>query len=417
MTSIVLNAKVVRKTIAVQSKIGVPGQTGATGPAGSDGDDGLSAYQVAVANGFVGTEPQWLASLVGSQGIAGQDGQDGSPGNPGADGHSPAVAFGSGADADRLTVDGVATGPHLTGPQGAPGTTDHSALTNLSADTHAQYHTDARGDARYSPLGHSHAGAYDPAGTAASAVSAHAAASDPHPGYLTPAEGDASFEPKSAGIQSHIASTANPHATTAAQTGADPAGTAASAVAAHASASSAHSIAGVAGLQTALDGKSATGHLHSGLLPAGGTTGQVLAKTSGTDYDTTWVAQSGGGGGGTFQRGATFVNPSGLALPVNDVAVTIPVACTITAVTVLLSGTGSCVIDVWRDSYANYPPTVADSICGGNKPTISAGTKYRDTTLTGWTIALSAGDILIFKLDSVSGSPVSASITLTLEPT
>lgn len=33
-------------------------------------------------------------------------------------------------------------------------------------------------------------------------------------------------------------------------------------------------------------------------IPAGGTTGQVLAKASGDDYDTEWVAQSGGGGGG-----------------------------------------------------------------------------------------------------------------------
>ena len=34
-------------------------------------------------------------------------------------------------------------------------------------------------------------------------------------------------------------------------------------------------------------------------VPTGGTTGQVLAKNSGTDYDTHWVNQSGGGGGGT----------------------------------------------------------------------------------------------------------------------
>jgi hypothetical protein len=142
----------------------------------------------------------------------------------------------------------------------------------------------------------------------------------------------------------------------------------------------------------------------------------VLAKSSGADYATAWVTPSGGGGGGTFTRGATFVNPAGLTLPVNDVAVEIPAACTITAATVLLSGAASCVIDVWRDSYANYPPTVADSICGSNKPTVASATKYRDATLTGWTTALSAGDILIFKLESISGSPVSVSITLTLEP-
>ena len=33
-------------------------------------------------------------------------------------------------------------------------------------------------------------------------------------------------------------------------------------------------------------------------VPAGGTTGQVLAKNSNTNYDTEWVNQSGGGGGG-----------------------------------------------------------------------------------------------------------------------
>lgn len=34
----------------------------------------------------------------------------------------------------------------------AAGTTDHGALTGLSDDDHAQYHTDARGDARYGRL-------------------------------------------------------------------------------------------------------------------------------------------------------------------------------------------------------------------------------------------------------------------------
>ena len=32
-------------------------------------------------------------------------------------------------------------------------------------------------------------------------------------------------------------------------------------------------------------------------LPTGGTIGQVLSKKSSTDYDTEWVAQTGGGGG------------------------------------------------------------------------------------------------------------------------
>lgn len=62
---------------------GPAGDNGIDGAPGADGDDGapgLSAYQVAVANGFVGTESAWLASLVGADGTDGIDGQDGANG-------------------------------------------------------------------------------------------------------------------------------------------------------------------------------------------------------------------------------------------------------------------------------------------------------------------------------------------------
>lgn len=47
---------------------------GPPGPAGDDGApgaDGQSAYELAVAGGFVGTEAEWLASLVGPAGPPG----------------------------------------------------------------------------------------------------------------------------------------------------------------------------------------------------------------------------------------------------------------------------------------------------------------------------------------------------------
>ena len=44
------------------------------GPTGPTGPDGLSAYEVAVENGFVGTEQEWLDSLVGPTGPAGEAG-------------------------------------------------------------------------------------------------------------------------------------------------------------------------------------------------------------------------------------------------------------------------------------------------------------------------------------------------------
>jgi hypothetical protein len=39
-----------------------------TGIDGEDGEDGLSAYEIAVENGFTGTEQEWLDSLVGEDG-------------------------------------------------------------------------------------------------------------------------------------------------------------------------------------------------------------------------------------------------------------------------------------------------------------------------------------------------------------
>lgn len=72
---------------------GETGATGATGPAGADGVDGASAYEVAVANGFVGTEAEWLASLEGQQGVQGEQGIQGLPGTDGADGTDGSVWY------------------------------------------------------------------------------------------------------------------------------------------------------------------------------------------------------------------------------------------------------------------------------------------------------------------------------------
>ncbi|KRK24884.1 hypothetical protein QYC21_11175 [Lactiplantibacillus pentosus] len=43
------------------------------GDKGDKGDDGLSAYQVAVSNGYHGSQTDWLASLVGPKGNKGDD--------------------------------------------------------------------------------------------------------------------------------------------------------------------------------------------------------------------------------------------------------------------------------------------------------------------------------------------------------
>lgn len=78
-------------------------------------------------------------------------------------------------------------------------------------------------------------------------------------------------------------------------------------------------------------------------------------------------------------------------------------ACTILQATLLADQTGSIVIDLWKDSYANYPPTDSDSITASAPPTISSSTKSLDSTLTGWTTSISAGDIIRVNVDSVTG--------------
>lgn len=63
---------------------------------------------------------------------------------------------------------------------------------------------------------------------------------------------------------------------------------------------------------------------------------------------------------------------------------------------------GSIVIDIWRDTYTNYPPTNADSITASAPPTVSGAAKGSSSTLTGWSDYLEPSDTLRFNIDSVS---------------
>lgn len=96
------------------------------------------------------------------------------------------------------------------------------------------------------------------------------------------------------------------------------------------------------------------------------------------------------GGGATIQAGSKL-------------AIMIPFDCTVTGWTLASLQTGSMVVDVWKDSQANFPPTVADTITGTEKPTISASNIGEDLSLSSWTTAFTQGDWLVFNVDSCSG--------------
>lgn len=82
--------------------------------------------------------------------------------------------------------------------------------------------------------------------------------------------------------------------------------------------------------------------------------------------------------------------------------VRMPFAFTITSVTLLADQSGSVVVDIWKDTYANFPPTVADTICASALPTLSGVDHSQDTTLVGWTTLLAKGDVLRFNVQSVT---------------
>lgn len=97
--------------------------TAIVGPQGPAGQNGLSAYEIAVQNGYNGTESQWLSTaIVGPQGIAGANGIDGATGPQGIQGPQ-GIAGTNGTNG----VDGA------LGPQGPAGQNGINGQDGLSA--------------------------------------------------------------------------------------------------------------------------------------------------------------------------------------------------------------------------------------------------------------------------------------------
>ena len=104
---------------------------------GVKGDAGKSAYEVAVDNGFDGTEEEWLASLKGADGVPGPQGEQGQQGIQGEKGdkgeQGPVGPVGpqgeKGEQGDK--GDTGATGP--VGPQGPAGSDADVTAANIQA--------------------------------------------------------------------------------------------------------------------------------------------------------------------------------------------------------------------------------------------------------------------------------------------
>lgn len=84
---------------------------------------------------------------------------------------------------------------------------------------------------------------------------------------------------------------------------------------------------------------------------------------------------------------------------------------TITSAILMGDASGSVVIDIWKAAYGSFPPTNANSITAAAQPTLSSQQTSQNSTLTGWTTTVNAGDVLAFNVDSVTGI---AELTVTL---
>ena len=97
----------------IQGIQGIQGEQGIQGLTGLQGAEGLSAYEIAVVNGFVGTEAEWLTGLIGPQGVQGEvgpqgpQGIQGEQGLPGADATGDVVGPASSTDNFLALFDGV----------------------------------------------------------------------------------------------------------------------------------------------------------------------------------------------------------------------------------------------------------------------------------------------------------------------
>lgn len=131
------------------------------------------------------------------------------------------------------------------------------------------------------------------------------------------------------------------------------------------------------------------------------TSGATTEPGVGVDWEDAWMLLAAGHAItqiAYIMEGNAFELTTGIKGP----GLPIYFACTILEVTLLAAPAGSVVLDIWKDTYGSYPPTDADSITAAAPMTLVSSDKTTNTSLTGWTTALAAGDVLRFNIDSIA---------------
>ena len=151
----------------------------------------------------------------------------------------------------------------------------------------------------------------------------------------------------------------------------------------------------------------ATGDLAYGELALNYADGILYYKRSDNTVQSLTAGSGGSAGGGsaagqTASFGITIDGGGSVITTGVKGYVTVPYNCTITGWTVIADVSGSLVVDVWKDSYTNYPPTSADSIAGSQKPTLVNSVKNQNLSVTAWSTTINAGDVIGFSVESAT---------------
>ncbi len=89
-----------------------------------------------------------------------------------------------------------------------------------------------------------------------------------------------------------------------------------------------------------------------------------------------------------------------------------PVAGTITKWRIIANAAGNLVFDVKKSTYAAFP--TQSSIVASAPPTLSGVQNNEDSTLSGWTTAISAGDVFGFEITGTPATITRATLELTV---
>lgn len=113
---------------------------------------------------------------------------------------------------------------------------------------------------------------------------------------------------------------------------------------------------------------------------------------------------SGGGGPTTNQNirtVGTFFDGGGAALTAMTRCTNVYYAGTINQVVIITDQSGSATVDVKTVAFGSYTgPGSTSSITAADIPALSSAVTFSDTTLTGWTTALSANTVVCFAMTS-----------------